>query len=149
MAKNKKIKLKSVHLLVFAVILLIVSLLTASKGGLSKIVNLDKQSLNRIKISGVMVANFINESSSGESPSYYSIAKTADYHIFFMQADELFFISITSYPFDEHRGVAEQKLLEVLAISEDDACKLNVDITTPAYANPDRAGEVYNLSFCK
>lgn len=179
MAKNKKFKFKTFHLLVFALFLFILSFIVASKGGLSEIVNLNRQnktgnkaiekdkqslftallhpwtksprfsqSLNRIKISGVEVADFTKEISQDESPSYYTIAKTADYHIFFMPADELFFISITSYPFDEHRGVAEQKLLEVLAISEDDACKLNVDITTPAYANPDKAGKVYDLSFC-
>jgi len=158
MTKRKKFKyqFKPIHLLVFAIILLILSLAVASKGGLSEITNLNRQNKvsgtgskkERVEISGVKVADFIGKTSQDESPGYYTIAKTPDYHIFFLAADELFFISITSYPFDEHRANAEQKLLEVLAITEDDSCKLNVDITTPSYANPDKAGEVYNLSFC-
>lgn len=160
MAKRKKFKikykLKVIHLFFFAIVVFILSLLATRNKSLSQRINLpsnkQKQSsalaVKRIEISGVKVADFISGTNQGESPSYYTIAKSADYHIFFLPTDEVFFISITSYPFDEHRGVAEQKLLEILAITKNDACKLNVDITTPAYANPDKAGEVYNLSFC-
>lgn len=159
MAKRKKFKykFKPIQFFYFSVALLIISFFVAGKGGLTKTVNLDRQNRpsnslldkNKIEISGVKVTDFIDETNQDESPGYYTIAKTPDYHIFYLPADELFFISITSYPFDEHRAVAEQKLLEVLAISEDEACKLNVDITTPAYANPDKAGEVFKLSFCE
>lgn len=162
MVKSKKFKFKYKfkpnHLLIFAAILFIGTLIVTQRRDLSKNINLTSIDNNqetvvgekqRIEISGVKVADFIDKTSQDITPSYYTIAQSSDYHIFFMPADELFFISITSYPFDEHRGIAEQKLLEVLAITEEDACKLNVDITTPAYANPDKAGEVFKLSFCK
>jgi hypothetical protein len=158
MAKGKKLKykFKPIHLFVFAVSLFILTLLLTRKEGLpgkivpktdvkqEQVIDEDK----RIEISGVKVADFINQTDQGKSPSYYTLVQTPDYHVFYFPADELFFISITSYPFDEHRVVAEQKLIEALAISKDDACKLNVDITTPTYSNPDKAGEVFKLSFC-
>jgi hypothetical protein len=164
MAKKKKLKFKIIHLFIFAIILFVICLSISYKGDLK--IDLTRGNRNqdtaidekeRIEISGVKVADFIsretnlfiNQIGQGKSPSYYTLAQTPDYHIFYIQADELFFISITSYPFDEYRPVAEQKLLEVLEISEDDACKLNVDITTPAYANPDKTGEVYGLSWCE
>ena len=156
MAKKKKLKFKIIHLFIFAIILFVISLSISYKGGLK--IDLTRVNRNqdtavdekeRIEISGVKVADFINQIGQGKSPSYYTLTQTPNYHIFYIQADELFFISITSYPFDEHRPVAEQKLLEVLEIGEDDACKLNVDITTPAYANPDKTGEVYELSWCE
>ena len=158
MTKKKKYKFKPVHLLIFAVAFLIITLIITRKGGSISGINListeKKQETaveekKRIEISGVKVVDFIDKTNEDNSSSYYTIDKTPDYHIFYISSDELFFISITSYPFDKHRLAAEQKLIEALAISKDDACKLNVDITTPAYANPDKAGEVFNLSFCE
>jgi len=153
-----KYKFKPIHLLVFAIVLLIVTLIATRKGSLTSQINLPSTDKNqgsavedkeRIEISGVKVADFIDKTNGGTVPSYYTISQSADYHIFYITADNLFFISITSYPFDKHRSVAEQNLIDALAISKDDACKLNVDITTPAYANPDKAGEIYGLSFCE
>ena len=160
-----KHKFRPSHLLIFAVAFLIITLITIRKGGSTGRINLISTNKNqgsaveekeRIEISGVKVLDFISKETSSlinqidqvKSSSYYTLAQTPDYHIFYFPPDELFFISITSYPFDEHRPVAELKLLEILAISRDEACKLNVDITTPAYANPDNAGEVFKLSFC-
>src|SRR3972149_4984703 len=147
MTKRKKYKFKPVHLLIFAVAFLIITLITIRKGGSTGRINLISTNKNqgsaveekeRIEISGVKVADFFNKTNEDNTSSYYTIDKTPDYHIFYISSDELFFISITSYPFDEHRSVAELKLLEILAISKDAACKLNVDITTPAYANPNK-----------
>ena len=61
----------------------------------------------------------------------------------------MFFISVVSWPFDEHRLVAEADFLDKLGITDDEACRLNVDETTPAFANPDKAGKTYALSFCR
>lgn len=151
-----KYKFKATHLLIFAVSLFILSFLITQKRDRPQIsapTNNEGQSgleenIKRIEISGVFVTNFFNQTGQDDSSGYFTLAQTPDYHIFYFETDNLFYISITSYPFEEHRGIAEQKLLELLAIGKTDACKLNVDITTPAYANPDKAGEVYNLSFC-
>lgn len=169
MAKSKKakfkFKFKAVHLLILSVSLLILSFVITKNKSLSQNINLQNKQpqqtgsvdTKRIEISGVSVADFINKQSLSipnksdkkVQPSFYTIAKTADYNIFYIPADELFFISVTSYPFDEHRAVAQQELLKKLEITQEDACKLNVDITTPSYANPDKAGEIYGLSFCE
>ena len=99
----------------------------------------------KIEVSGVKVNDFIK---GGREESFITIDKTKDYHVFYIPAQELFYISITSYPFEEHIVNAENSLLEKLGITEEEACKLNVDVTTPAYANTEKAGVVYGLSFC-
>lgn len=100
----------------------------------------------KIEVSGVKVNDFIKNS---REESYITIDKTKDYHLFYIPDQELFYISITSYPFDEHVVSAEDKLLVSLGITKEEACKLNVDITTPTYANPEKAGVVYDLSWCE
>jgi len=42
----------------------------------------------------------------------------------------------------------EKRFIELLDISEAEACKLDVIITTPQFVNPEFAGEEYYLSFC-
>ncbi len=58
-------------------------------------------------------------------------------------------ILITKSPFQKYRLEAEQKLLDELKLSQKKACALDVEITTPRFANPDEAGQVYKLSFCQ
>ena len=137
------------------IVLLIKQLPAVQQAGIN---NLGKENRavkerEKIEISGVKVTNFlepiISPSNSKEGlPSFVTINQTPDHHIFYIPADELFFISITSYPFDKHLPTAEKAMLQALAITEDEACNLNVDISTPSFANPDRAGEIYDLSFC-
>lgn len=58
-------------------------------------------------------------------------------------------ILITKSPFQQYRLEAEQKFLEQLNITKEKACGLDVEITTPRFANPDQAGQIYKLSFCQ
>ena len=155
--KKKKFKFKSIYLLLFAGLLFAASLILTNKDivpGLNSVPQSDNNaesalSKEKIEISGVNVADFINESGSGEQPSFFTIARTADYHFFYIPDQELFYISITSYPFDDFRTQAEQQLLHSLGITQEKACMLNVDIATPMFANPAQAGHVYGLSFCE
>jgi len=158
--KNKfKYKLNISHLLIFAVILFIGTLILIRKGKLFKNISpstTDNQPVavvkkeEKIEISGVAVNDFISQKNGEGSSSYYTISQTADFHIFYIPAQELFYVSITSYPFDENRIKAEDNFLAALGIEKkEEACKLKVDITTPMYANPDKAGEVYRLSWCE
>ena len=103
----------------------------------------------KIEISGVKTANFLKNRSENNTSSYTTLAKTKDYHLFFILKEELFIVSITSYPFDSFRSIAEQEFLKKLEISQEEACKLNVNITTPMSANPDKAGKNYELSWCE
>ena len=155
--KKSQFKFKSIYLLLFAVLLFVVSLIL-TESEIAPNLNLPQPTMNRgevetpkekIEISGIEVADFISESSDGEQPSFYTIKRTPDYHLFYIPEQELFYISITSYPFDEFRPIAEQQLLNRLEITEKEACILNVDLATPMYANPDKAGHVYGLSFCE
>ena len=160
MAKKKKVdakqKLFQTALVVFILILvvLLIKQLPVSQQttlGPSNRKSASVQEVERIEISGIEVNDFIKNTASNineSGKSFTSVARTGDYHIFYIPPDELFVISITSYPFDEHRPLAENVLLDTLAISQEEACTLNVDVTTPMFANPDKAGEVYVLSFC-
>ena len=150
-AKNKYFRVL-LTVFIFVLIVLLIKQIPATKqpGTNSKnsVSNANKH-VNRIEISGIMVLDFTkNTPSSGSKLNLTTIANTKDYHIFYLSADELFVISITSYPFDQHRPVAENVLLDVLVITREEACGLNVDITTPSFANPDKSGEIYDLSFC-
>lgn len=155
--KKGKFKFKSIYLLAVATFLFAASLILTNKDivpGLNSVPQPGNNaesafSKEKIEISGVNVADFINESGSGEQPSFFTIARTADYHFFYIPDQELFYISITSYPFDDFRLQAEQQLLSRLEITEEEACMLNVDIATPVSANPAQAGHIYGLSFCE
>jgi hypothetical protein len=104
---------------------------------------------DEIEISDVEMKNFYNEAGELESETYVPITKNADYTISFLNKFNTFLISITSSPFEERRAEAETALLEHLNIGKKEACKLNVEITTPRFANPTHAGLVYGLSFCE
>lgn len=108
--------------------------------------NTPQPSQEKIEVSGVKINDFLEKNE--KDASFVSIEKTRHYHVFYIPDQELFYISITSYPFDEHREAAEAVFLEKLGVAKEDACKLNVDITTPSYANPQQAGKVYELSWC-
>lgn len=83
-------------------------------------------------------------------PSSQSIqfVQTGQYIIQYSQTSDSFLISIQSAPFDSNRKKAEEAFLESLDITKEDACKLDVSITTPQSVNPKEAGTIYRLSFC-
>lgn len=105
----------------------------------------DKLNLDGNQVSNVYKsAKTINENGDvifAESDKYQEI-----YH---PQRNNFFLISIIGSPFEEARKEAETKFLESLEISAEEACKLNVAITTPRFANPNEAGTTYRLSFCE
>jgi hypothetical protein len=102
--------------------------------------------VERINISGVSVKDFMQDHDPQEL--FITLSKTKDYHVFYIPSQEVFFISIVSYPFDEYRPIAEEDLLYRLEITKEEACRLSVNITTPAFANPEKSGRTYGLSFC-
>jgi len=101
----------------------------------------------KIEISGVKVNDFTQKA---QSDNYsITILKEKNYHIFYFKKENKFLISIVGYPFDMWREEGEKAFVDVLGISKRNACKLNVEISTPYFANPDKAGQQYPLSFCK
>ena len=77
----------------------------------------------------------------------YVIDKT-EYSITYLPKQGKFMISILTSPFEQIRLQAEQDLLKELQISQAQACKLDISISTPLFANPDFSGQQYRLSFC-
>ena len=71
------------------------------------------------------------------------------YSISYILQGQYFQIYIQGSPFKDVRKEAEADLLKQLGVSQEEACKLDVRITTPAFANPNEAGTTYKLSFCQ
>jgi hypothetical protein len=77
------------------------------------------------------------------------ILQDANLHIAFISGGDYFIISIDAHGFLEWRPKAEQAFLTVLGISKEDACRLQLRMITPRWANPDYADNDYPLSFCE
>jgi hypothetical protein len=78
----------------------------------------------------------------------YLIASSTAYTILYYQEDGSFLITLddgTNVP--GAREKAERALLNLLQVSENDACRLLVDLTIPPYVDFMNAGS-YGLSFC-
>lgn len=105
---------------------------------------------DKIEISNIDVTNFYPDAERiDNSRNVYIVDDRERYQIMYKEQFNQFFIGILSSPFEELRLEAEQALIQELDITEEDACFLNVVITTPAFANEDYAGKSYDLSFCE
>lgn len=104
---------------------------------------------NIMTVSGVTMNNIYNNESSLKSNGELRFLETPKYHLIYSPPKEYFLISIVASPFPESRKEAETAFLNILGITQDQACRLNVNVTTPLSVNPDYAGNAYRLSFCK
>jgi hypothetical protein len=99
---------------------------------------------------GVRVNNFYKRIVVRTNPEGDTIVvDDSGYQIIFMPKSEQFLISILGSPFEKVRKEAEEELLHILGIGRADACRLDVKITTPRFANPAQAGKNFGLSFCE
>ncbi len=103
----------------------------------------------KINISGVLVNNFFLSAKETTNRGDILIKDQGLYQFVYFSPENKFLISILSSPFSEVRSEAEGDFLKFLGVSQPDACRLGVDITTPYFANPDYAGTIYRLSFCE
>jgi hypothetical protein len=71
------------------------------------------------------------------------------YQIYYIKSEDFFLISIIGYPFQNILPLAENDLLNTLGIDKESACKIDVRITTPNFANPEESGKIHKLSFCQ
>lgn len=110
---------------------------------------LEKPKGSSIEISDVEVENFYNKEVNTNTRGDTLFVDKGDYQIMYFAKEERFLISILGSPFDKIKGVAEKEFLLTLSINEGEACKLDVSITTPYFANPKEAGVDYKLSFCE
>jgi len=144
MPKVKKKNQDKLKLSLFLLILTFLAILTGVTLAKSRLKNQGKS--QKMEIEGVTLNNFLKEN---ESKEYVSIEKNQDYHIFYLPKYKTFYISITGSDFEKIKNIAEEKFLQLLGIKASEACKLKVYITTPFFANPDKSGTTYKLSFCK
>lgn len=103
---------------------------------------------DKIKISSVTMNNFY-VSPVEILQNDVLIKNSPDFSMYFLGNFKTFLISINASPFDVVRIKAEDAFLTQLGISQSDACKLNVEITTEYKINPDQSGIRFPLRFCE
>ena len=101
-----------------------------------------------INISGVNVKNPYATPVKIDTQGDSLMQEQASYNLVYLKPFNEFLISITASPFDINRKIAEDAFLKRMGITQQDACKLKVTITTPLSVNPNEAGQNYPLSFC-
>ena len=102
-----------------------------------------------IEISGVEINNIYNLNPQINERKDATFKTSDQYQLIYFSKENEFLISILASPFDQIRLIAEQDFLKILGINTNQACKLQVIISTPLYVNPNEAGKNYRLSFCK
>ena len=103
-----------------------------------------------IEISNIKVNNFYKDAKKIDNErNVYLVDEPNKYQLLYEEGFDQFLISISGSLFEELRGEAEQRLISDLNIQPQEACSLNVLITTPAFVNPDYSGKAYRLSFCE
>lgn len=103
---------------------------------------------DKVDIKGVTVNNFYKSAISSDEMGNYLIYDSPKSQIAYLSQFEFFQISVNTSPFLTEREDAEKQLLKILGISEQEACRLTVYVSTPEFADPQYSGKRYNLSFC-
>lgn len=102
----------------------------------------------KMEINGVKINNLYKNPLKENRQYDVVIVKNDKYQIVYLQQFQQFLISILDPDFDTVKSAAEKDFVEKLGITNNDACKLQVNISTPRYVNADIAGTTYPLSFC-
>lgn len=95
---------------------------------------------------GVTVENPAREAAP-ESPSTLMV-EDQDFLIEYYAPDQSFSIALMNPDIWKARMAAEARLLEKLHISQEEACKLVVNLSVPLDVNAEASGKNYGLSFC-
>lgn len=112
-------------------------------------VQIPQISPKKINISGVQTNDFLSSPKEVNKNGDVLFAETPKYQLVYLQNFNQFIVSILSSPFETIKKEAEIEFLHRLGITENEACKLNVSVTTPYFANPDYSGKNWPLSFCE
>ena len=107
-------------------------------------------------ISGSLIVNDFTASSSFHTSNlsnYYdlvpeSASTTPDYDIIFVDADQSFQVFLLKNPLGLARRHAEETLLAMLGISQQEACSLTYQVTVAYSINDTYAGRNFGFSFC-
>lgn len=98
---------------------------------------------------GVAIENPLKGMSSvnEENPSALMV-EDQDFLIEYYAPDQSFNIALMNPDIWNARTAAEARLLEKLHISQEEACKLSVNLSVPLDVNAEASGKNYGLSFC-
>jgi len=166
MSKKKKTILILIAFLAFIAIVFVITIVTSTdteviedRGTDQPItvplpksrINLDDIPKNADKLveGDIEIDNFYKSAQVINENGDAVVNKSEDHETIYFPTGSQFLISIIGSPFDEAKLKAEVSFLQSLGISQDEACRLNVIITTPRFANPEQAGQEYKLSFCE
>lgn len=105
--------------------------------------------LEKIEISGVKINDIYSKPISINSSKDVKFFRNENYEFVYLAKYNKFIITILGSPFMSLIKEAEEDFIRILDITKQDACRLNVDITTVISANPEYAGKRFSLSFCK
>ena len=109
----------------------------------------NSQNSSTITISGVKMKDFYKSDPKVNERGDVTLADEEGFDILYFSKENSFLISILGSPFESVRIDGEREFLNLLNINETEACKLDVAITTPLFANRNEAGKIYKLSFCE
>ncbi len=102
----------------------------------------------KININGVLVKDFYATSQRITDKNDAILVENSDYIISYVYEFDEFLITILASPFPELQKQAQAKLISLLDIGEQEACRLKASLTTPYFANREYSGKSYPLSFC-
>lgn len=139
-------KLPVILIALLAIFIVIVGYFGGTKTGIIK--PLPTSAPATINISNVELRNFEANPVRSNTENDSLIVDNDDYQIAYVKAYNQFLITINNKDFENTRQKAEAEFLKNLNITSDAACKLNVSISTPTFANPDLSGQIFPLSFC-
>jgi hypothetical protein len=77
------------------------------------------------------------------------LAEDSAYMIEYFSKDEVFNITLLGTNLLEARVAAQGRLLEILGISKEDACKIKTNVGAPFGVNEELSGKNLGLSFCE
>ena len=97
---------------------------------------------------GVEIDNIYKDAQDRNMQGDVDFSSNPSYSLVYLPDYEEFLITILITPFEETRLLAESDFVEKLGITKDQACILNVTVSTPFSVDPERAGIKYPLSFC-
>jgi len=136
----------------FIIIILIVLILILLSGtvlylkfGKKQLPSVDKQQLKIEKARENAFSKTVKTNGEGDA----LIVDKPTYQIVYLKKNDQFLISINKSPFEEIRKEAEEEFRKITQADQEILCKLNVEVTTPSFANPSLSGKIFPLSFCK
>lgn len=152
---NKKILLIIASFIAFSVLFGIFLILSALKPT-SPVQNLiptptpvsQSSTFEKTVVRGINVNVFLSPTPSLDPAGLPLVVETDTYRIIYHPEDESFAITILASPFVTIQKQAEQQLLSLLGVSQQQACLLQVTISSPSKINPDYTGKIVGLSFC-